>query len=783
MIPAIRPWAALAGITLEGDRKNGHSRRTHLMLIVPVWRAVLATAFLFLWSAGAAEGAEVKGKVVNAQGGEPLAKVQVAIADTGIVATTASDGTFQFSSVAPGSYVLKVSAVGYRTLSVPFQLATAEDRKDFQLTLTPENFSRSDTVEVHSDVFELNEWPSPGELTLTSSELQQTSTVVLGDPFRSLQSLPGVSASGNNDLLAQFSVMGAPFENVGIYVDDVLVPNLIHSIANVGEVPTLSLLTGNDVEELRLMPVAYPVRYGDGSGAALAIRTRDGSDGPPLFHFAAGIAESEFLVEGGFGHNHKGTWLVDARKSYIGYLERALVDSIYSNDGFYDADVKLTYNLNPQHTFSLLATGGTLSIDAPNLSPMDSPFQVKHGTNNLLVARLGWRWTPRSDLLLDSYAALASTRFSETTPANLLLSNSFERDWSGGTNLSWNWRHGAIFQVGYTVRHLDASIAGNNFNFLAPGQPSFFSFGFSDVTQDAYAQQSVQFWHDRVRIAGGLRWARLNTLRSQPITGQSSISLQAARDTLVEFSWGRYAQLPAFVAEAGVFTSGGIVLFRPLPQISSQYLFAVEQRLGERIRFRAEIFDRQNYQREDVLLSPPTTVLLSSRLANRDYSRGIQLTLQRRSENRLSGWIGYTFAHAESKFFVPAIPAPVGAPAFVGPYQPTTQDQRHTANIFASYRLKPGVRVSLKALYGSGFPVSPTFPLRVGPYERLDLRADKSWSLRRFKLNLYTELLNTTNHDNPIFATLGVNGATGQIIVVAEKGLPVTPTAGISVDF
>src|SRR2546430_9673727 len=43
-------------------------------------------------------------------------------------------------------------------------------------------------------------------------------------------------------------------------------------------------------------------RHADGSGAALAIRTRTGSDGHPLFHGSVGMADSEFLGEGGFGH-------------------------------------------------------------------------------------------------------------------------------------------------------------------------------------------------------------------------------------------------------------------------------------------------------------------------------------------------------------------------------------------------------------------------------------------------------------------------------------------------
>jgi len=63
--------------------------------------------------------------------------------------------------------------------------------------------------------------------------------------------------------------------------------------------------------------MAYPVRYADGIGSALAIRTRTGSHESAHFHGSAALAYSEILGEGRL--THKGTCLVDARKSYIGY--------------------------------------------------------------------------------------------------------------------------------------------------------------------------------------------------------------------------------------------------------------------------------------------------------------------------------------------------------------------------------------------------------------------------------------------------------------------------------
>ena len=741
-----------------------------------------------LTAAASVVAADVSGIVTNAQGGEPLTKIQVALLGTSATIATGPDGKFHFSQLSAGSYVLQVSGVGYRASKISFQLASTDDAKEFSIALAPENFRLSDRIEVTSDVFELKDWPSVGELTLTSSELRQTSTVLADDPFRSLQTLPGVSPSANNDFLAEFSVMGAPYSQVGVYVDDVLVPNLLHTVANTPEAPSLSLFTGNDVEDIRLLSVAYPVRYADGIGAALAIRTRTGSDESVHFHGSAGLAYSEILGEGRL--THKGAWLVDARKSYIGYLVNAISNTRFSQDGFYDADAKLTYNLTPAQTFSFLITGGRLSIDDPSLPPTAPPDELRKGINDLAIGRFGWRWTPSSRLVLDAYGAYVSTRFEEDNASAQLIDKSRDSELATGTNFSWGWRPRAILQAGYSLRRPQQAFASN---FFMTGQPTLFSSSqFSDLRQDAYVQQSMEFWRDRLRLQGGLRWGKLNTLRVQPISGQSSVTLRVARNTQLEAGWGHYAQLPTQGGVAAVTVNSGAGLgFGNLPLSSSHFLFALEQRLGERTRFRVEAFDRQNENRADLYsvasLTSPPVLLKPSALLGRDYSHGLQFVLQRRSENRLSGWIGYTLTFAESRTYQVPFPPPFGPVGFDQPYEPTLEDQRHTVNIFGSYRLTPSVRLSAKAFYGSGFPViEPLFTLpliRIGPYKRIDLRADKSWSLRRGRVSLYGEILNITNHDNPRFFTLVFNPPPAAPTVLTNPGLPITPTIGISFDF
>ena len=765
------------------DRYDG--RRKNALAVLRGCKILLVPLFL-LAAVSAGRAAELKGSITNAQGGEALGKIQVVIVGTSFAAATGPDGNFQIPQVPPGNYTLQVSGVGFRTFSVPFQITTAYETKEFLLTLAPDNFRRTDVVEVHGDIFNAEDWPVVGDLTLTSTELQQTATVLANDPFRSIQTLPGVSPAANNDFFAQFSVMGAPYEQVGIYVDDVLVPNLLHSIAGIQNAPTLSLLTGNDVEDVRLMPVAFPVRYADGLGAALAIRTRTGSDGAPVVHGSIGSADSEILAEGGFGGAHKGTWLIDARKSYFGYLERNLGGSRFSQDGFYDANLKVTYDLTPTQTVSLYASGGQTRINDPNLQPSMDPSVInslRTGTNDLAIGRLGWRWTPAKNLVLDTRLAYVRTAFHELNSNAQVLDSTLDREWSGGADVSLNWRTGQLLQAGYSVRNPHISTLDQTF---IPSQPTVSnSSRFCDVRQDAYLQHASQLWKNRFRISGGIRWAAVSTVRQQPITGQFSIAYQAARNTQIEAAWGSYAQFPFEGNTSPGFPINGVPLsLGSLPATSSQYIVAVEQRLGERSRFRVEAFDRQNEQRFDFLNFPSLTFFKANALFSRDYSRGLQFILQRRSENRLSGWIGYTLVYAQSREYQDNLPLPVGPVNFNTPYAPTLQDQRHTANIFASYRLSPSLRFSVKAFYGSGFPVNDFQPiLRIGPYERLDPRVDKSWLFRKWKLSLYGEILNATNHNNRTLAELGFNSTTGQPFLLTFDGIPVTPSAGLIFDF
>src|SRR5258708_24723192 len=227
--------------------------------------AVILVVSSILLSASFLNAAEIRGKVVSVDRGEPLARVQVAVLveaqhEAVSTAITRKDGSFVIKGQAPGHYTLRLNAVGYRLITVEFSLAADEAAKEFDITLVPDNFRRTERVEVKGDIFQGSDSPAINEINLTSSEIRETSTVLADDPFRAIQTLPGVSASGNNDFFAQFSVMGASFDSTSIYIDGIPVPSPFHG-THITEGATLSILTGDTLEDIKLLPSSYPEQY------------------------------------------------------------------------------------------------------------------------------------------------------------------------------------------------------------------------------------------------------------------------------------------------------------------------------------------------------------------------------------------------------------------------------------------------------------------------------------------------------------------------------------------
>ena len=72
---------------------------------------------------------------------------------------------------------------------------------------------------------------------------------------------------------------------------------------------------------------------------------------------------------------------------------------------------------------------------------------------------------------------------------------------------------------------------------------------------------------------------------------------------------------------------------------------------------------------------------------------------------------------------------------------------------------------------------------RLPAYSRLDLRADRTFTLRKSRLTLFLEVVNAMNRDNfrpnsPFFSI-----ATRKVFEPTEKLFPLLPVAGLLIEF
>jgi hypothetical protein len=749
-------------------------------------RLRLAVSVVLLLFGIPIHAAEIKGKVTNVVGGEALGEIEVSVLELKVETTTSADGTFAIKNLPAGNYVLRVNAVGYRLLTVPFALARVNDVKEFSVAMVPDNFRRTDTVEVTADVFQAEDSPAVAEQNLTSSEVREASTVLADDPFRAIQALPGVSATGNNELLAGFSVMGAPFSEVGLYLDDVLLQSPFHNAPTIQNGASLSLLTSEIVEEMKLLPVAYPEKYGDRIGAALDIRTREGSHTRPLFRVSVGMGDSDALGEGRLGRGKRGSWLVSARKSYLGYLVRNLIRSDFADISFYDGNLKLSYDVTPSHTLTLFGLGGRTHVDDATATTATS---VRKASSDFIFLRAGWRWSMNPHLLLDNRGAYIQQPYVQSNPSGQVLSRDSYGEWVAGTNVAWGWNKSSTLDAGWTLRRLEDHFTSYAPNVL-PSTLLNYTRKQDALRESGYAQQSSSLFGDRLHVMGGVRVDGREDLGVHPFSGQGSAAWRVLRATQVQFGIGNYAQLHFPDFEFGQGTACSAI--EQAYQRSNHYSAAVEQRLGDNTQFRVQVFDRQS---SDFTVTSggqecPIPLVQGTRRSAQNYSRGIQIVLQRRSANRLSGWVGYTFVRAKESFLLEQAPQ---RPRY-SPYFTSYSDQPHSVNAFATYRLKPTVSLSGKLLYGSGFPVAsglqlalsggfqPIPVVRLPDYMRADFRADKCWAFRHWKTTLYGEVLNLTNHDNRIITFIDFL-PNGQAEAHTQRALPITPTAGMVFEF
>jgi len=267
-----------------------------------------------LWAQDAPATGTIRGAVVDARDGTGLERVSVRLQDTGQTTLTGNDGRFEMTNMIPGSHELYISAVDFilvkRTVNV-----TAGSVLELTIPITEGTGTYTETVTVVGSAIPQADSTVAARQVLGSNDLQQLRGLITNDPFRAIQTLPGVASA--DDLRSEFTVRGVAIDHMNFTFEGISTPLLVHTVQGVQDGGSVAMVNGDVLQEISLSNGSYPQQFGNRTGAQLDFRMREGSRDGFKGHVSVSMADASFVMEGPIGRARRGSWLASARKSYL----------------------------------------------------------------------------------------------------------------------------------------------------------------------------------------------------------------------------------------------------------------------------------------------------------------------------------------------------------------------------------------------------------------------------------------------------------------------------------
>jgi len=747
------------------------------------WTAVLVLALFATVSTHAqpqANTGTIRGIIVDARDGTPLEKVSIRVQTTKQATLSASDGTFQLDDVPVGRHELYVSSVDYvlirRTVDV-----SAGALVEIAIPISAGTGTYTETVNVTSMGAE-DEGGGTLEV-LRSNELQQLRGVITNDPMRAIHVLPGVATG--DDLRSEFSVRGLPVGNMNFTFEGIATPLLVHTVHGVQDSGSVAMVNGDVLQEIALAAGSYPQRYGDHTGAELHFLMREGSRERVRGLFRPSITDTSFVLEGPLGRSKNGSWLISARKSYLGSIIRKIDPENTFGFGFHDLQAKAVHDLSPKHQMQFAVTVGRSRLNQePDSVGID---EVQQGVNDIGVAVFTWRYLASPRFIFTQKLAADGNTFRNVNLEGLLLQKGRRDDLIYRADWSYSPSSRVMLEGGGELRRSSASRFEQAHDLLRPVFQLRESFSDSAVAASSYVLTRIK--KGRAAIAPGVR------VDHSTLTGHTTASpwietrVPLSASLILRAAGGVYRQEPDFVEVKGLRGSN--------VNASRAYHadVGVEGPLWRSVTWQVSAYNRDDRDYPSLpdshfrvghgqLVLPSFTTRYQNALDG--HSRGVELLLQRRSPNGLSGWIAYNLAATQYR------------DRATGEEFDADYDQRHTLNTYGVYRFSDRMSFSLRFRAGSNFPAAGYYEsrgdgryflsterntLRVPVYTRLDVRANRTFTWQTKRLTVFVEALNLYDRDNVRAASPGINGNTHQLFGVFDSMFPRIPSAGLLLEF
>ena len=633
------------------------------------------------------------------------------------------------------------------------------------------------------------ERPEPGRTaTLSRAEVRQIPGA-FGDPFRAIDSLPGVTPIVSG--LPFFFIRGAPPGNVGYFLDGLRVPLLFH----VGAGP--SVVHPALIERVDLYPGGYPARFGRFAGGIVSGELA-GPLSRPHAEYNVRVFDAGGLVETPFAQG-RGSVMLAGRYGYPGQLLSLVSPEALLQ--YWDYQGRVSYDVTPKDTVSILAFGSydylgqktptqTITVFGTEFHRVDLRYDRDLGGGNTLRSAFTVG-TDRSRLQAQG-RSVQSEMYTARTEATFRLSEKVRL--RAGTQLALD---------SYAVELGTADLSPS-----AARVVEFFS-SRTDTVIGAYTDLLIPVVPG-FEITPGIRADLYGSAGETAVGIDPRLALRARVTGRIHFlaALGIAHQAPSFVVPVPGFQPAGL---HGGLQKAVQESIGLEFDLGNATMFTATAFQNAFFSMTDPLgVNPPQNAgclpgtypadvisgypgeslsftpscnprftpgqigpdrsggggqgadstggqraATAFEVRTMGASYGLELYLKKRLTDRLGGFVSYTLSRSTRKY---------GEREYVASF-----DRTHVLNAAVGYDLGKRWRAGTRVTFYTGLPKAPDpddpGSTRLPPFFRLDLRLEKRWNLRGHSwISLVGEWMNATLSKEAVSTTCTLAGCQAQTV-------------------
>jgi len=712
------------------------------------------------------------GTVRDKSTGEALPFATVLIRGTSIGASTNADGYFALLKVPSDTAVLIVQYIGY-------------DKTEF--FLTPQLPKKNFNIEIRQSVYNLKAVSIYGKkeevvlvnktevstIKMTPKKMEQLPGLGEKDIMRSLQLMPGISAS-NESSSGLYVRGGTPDQNLVLY-DGFTVYHVDHLYG------FYSAFNSNALKDVQLYKGGFESRFGGRLSSVTEITGKDGNQ--KKYNIGGDLSLLSFNVFAEIPIGKKFSSVLTYRRSYKGALYNKIFEKFNIGSGdsdqptqsgpggrqtqdtevtnyFYDLNGKFTYRPNDKDVIALSFFNGTDKLD--NSSAMNAPGLGASGMNFSMnstdLTRYGnigssLKWSRKWNEKLYGNTILSFSNYysdrdrsqerttinddDETVTTKMgVFENNDLKDYSLKTDYQWDVAGFNQLQFGLfgTWYDIDYSYAQNDTSNVLDKQNQALLTGF-------YLQSKTELFKDKVQLLPGIRTSYFETTGKIYYEPRLSVNYNISNRLSLKGSTGKFYQFVNRVTREDILSGSKDFWLlsdgNSVPVSSAIHYIAGISYETNNYLFSTELYhkDISNLTEYSLRFNPgPAGVSYDENFFSGDgFSQGIEFLAQKKS-GKFNGWVSYTLGEANNKFDV-----------YADTYYPANQDVTHEFKAVGLFNYKrwdfsatwiyatgrpytaPSGAYSVTLLDGSTqdfFTVTSKNGLRLPDYHRFDLSAN-----------------------------------------------------------